>query len=80
MDIYCSFFKVDMFQMDPVIDLIVRMAFRDLTFHLELDHCDRFVHLRSKTRIYCVVDIFIQDLRHEPLTRIILINFRRKHG
>ena len=80
MDIYGSFFKVDMFQMDPVVDLVIRVALRDLAFHLKLDHCDRLVHLRRKSRVYRIIDIFIQNLRKEPLTRVIPVDLRRKHG
>ena len=66
--------------MNPVVDLVIRVALRDLTFHLELDHCDRLVHLRRKSRVYRIIDIFIQDLRKEPLTRVIPVDLRRKHG
>ena len=38
------------------------------------------MHLRRKSRVYRIIDIFIQDLRKEPLTRVIPVDLRRKHG
>ena len=56
------------------------MALHNSLFHLKLNHSDRLVHLGCQSRIYCIINVFIQDLWHKPYTGIILINLCGKHG
>ena len=56
------------------------MALHHRFFYLKLDHSNCLVHLSCQARIYCIINIFIQDLWHKADTWIILVNFCRKHG
>ena len=79
MDLYGSLCEVDVFQMDPVVDLVIRVTFDRLSLQFELNHRDRLVHLRCKSRIYGIINVLIENFRKEALARIILINPRCKH-
>ena len=56
------------------------MACDGLPLHLELDNGNGLVHLGRQAGIHRVVNVFVQNLRHEALTRIVLVNPGCKHG
>ena len=56
------------------------MALDNSLFHLKLDHSNSLVHLSRQSRIYCIINVFIQDLWHKADTWIILVNLCCKHG
>ena len=66
--------------MEPVLHVVLRMAFDDLALHLKLDHSDGLVHLGRQPRIHRVINIFIQDLRHKVLAGIVPVDSGCKHG
>ena len=61
-------------QQNPIIHLVAGMTLNNLSFHLKLNHSNRFMHFSCQPRIYCIIYIFIKNFRRKLAAGVIPVH------